>query len=650
MFAFSSLISLILLIIIFQSFHKNWRISFLSACLVWGVILTAITELLSIFSILRFEWIIGSWILMNFVLIGLYLRFFEQQNIFKIRIKISKNLNFSLFQIILLWGVALIVLGIGVVAIVAAPNHSDSMEYHMSRVVHWLQNYSVAHYPTHTPFQLFQNPWSEFAIMHFQVLSGGDRFANFIQWGSMVGSLVGVSLIASQLGAKARGQILATVFCVTLPMGILQGSSTNNDHVVAFWLVCFAYFTLLTMTEGASPANIYRLGASLGLAILTKGTAYIYAFPFCLWLAFWGIKNLRWQVWKPIVSVLLIGLVINLGHYTRNFLMFASPLGLSTQETNQEFSFVILISNVSKNLALHSDIVRNLGLQKIITPLTGIVNKLIQILHGFLGLDVSDPRTMSPKSPNFFVPGLSTNEDTAGNPLHLFVIFISIFALFINQKIKNKFYLIGYFIALLAGFLLFCFLFTWSLPRCRLHLPLFILFSPLIGVVLSQSFNFRITNFLAVLLILLSHTWVLGNNSRPLVGNKSILKTPRIEHYFNTQPKLQRPYVDAVEFINSQQCSKLGLILEGSSFEYPLWRLFQQKGTNVTIRHLNVTNESAVKANNPSFRSFKPCAIISVTRTPDPEKKEIVTQNEVYRQAWSEKWSDGKGEVQVFIQ
>ncbi|MDY7015505.1 MAG: glycosyltransferase family 39 protein [Cyanobacteriota bacterium] len=650
MFAILPAISLIFLSLLFQSIHQSWRESLLSALLVWGVILTAITELLSIFRALQFGWVTTLWLLTNFLIIGIYWRFYRNKTRNRKSLKIKELFNLPLFQTIFLSGVALIVMGIGVVAIVSAPNHSDSMEYHMSRIVHWIQNHSIAHYPTHTPFQLFQNPWSEFAMMHFQILSGGDRFVNLIQWSSMLGSLVGVSLIARQLGANVRGQILATVFCATIPMGILQGSSTNNDHVVALWLVCFAYFTLLTLQEGASLANICKLGASLGLAILTKGTAYIYAFPFCLWLAFWGIKNLRWQVWKPIVGVLLIFLAINLGHYTRNVLMFASPLGLSTQETNKEFSLVIFISNFTKNLALHADIVRNLGLQKIITPLTGIVNKLIQILHNFLGIDVSDPRTMSPKSPKFFVPGLSMNEDTAGNPLHLLLIFISVAVFFINRRIKNKFYLMGYFLALLAGFSLFCFLFTWSLPRCRLHLPLFILFSPFVGVVFSQSFNYRIANVCAALLIVLSHSWVLHNGSRPLLGSKSILTTSRTEHYFNTQPSLKRPYLNAVEFIESQNCSTVGLFFEGSSFEYPLWRLFQQEGKNVKIVHINVTNESAEKADDPPEGNLKPCAVLAVTRNPNQQEQELLDRDEIYHRTWSENWSDGKGVVQVFIQ
>jgi hypothetical protein len=618
MLIFLPFIALIFLLFIIQTNNQNWRDSILSALIGWGVILTIITELLSLSSRFTIAWVALLWLLVDIGLVTVYVQRYRKRAILIIK-SISQGLYDSrqlpLFSIISLSGVALIVALVGLVAIAAAPNHSDSMEYHMSRVMHWIQNASVAHYPTHSVFHLHQNPWSEFAIAHWQILSGGDRFANLVQWGSMVGSIVGVTLIAQQLGATRRGQILAAVVCATIPMGILQGSSTNNDYVVALWLVCFAYFALLTMQAGASLANISRLGVSLGLAILTKGTAYFFAFPFCIWLALWGIVTLRWKIWKPLLMALTIALAINLGHYIRNVDLFGSPLGPSSGETNEVFTLPVFISTVTKNLALHTDIIRLLGLESIFPPLTGIVNKAIRLLHDGLGIDINDPRIMSPRVSRFYVPGLSLYEDTAGNPLHLLIILLSIALLAINKNLWKQRYLLGYCVAIIAGFSLFCFFLTWSPWRCRLHLPLFVLFAAFVGSVLSQSLNFRLTNILAVLLLFVSHPWVLHNSTRPLIGESNIFVLPRTEQYFATQPKLMQPYIQAVEAISSQKCSDIGLVLKHISFEYPLWMLFEEHGAPVTIRHLDVDNESAAKANQPPFRSFTPCATIRIDRT-----------------------------------
>ncbi len=214
---------------------------------------------------------------------------------------------------------------VGVIALIAPPDTFDSMTYHMARVSHWIQNGNVFFYPTSILRQLYMPPWAEFAIAHFQILSGTDRFANIVQWFAMAGSILGISLITAQLGASLKGQIFSAVFCSTIPMGILQGSSTQTDYVVTFWIVCLIYYILLYYSEPKISVMLWA-GMSLGLAILTKGTAYFYAFPFIIWFCFLSIKFFRWNFWKPIALIVALVISINLGHYMRNYNLFGTPI------------------------------------------------------------------------------------------------------------------------------------------------------------------------------------------------------------------------------------------------------------------------------------------------------------------------------------
>lgn len=252
MLVFLPLLALILLILIFEITNHCWRNSTLKASVILGIFLTASTEIFSLFQSINFGFILGYWGLATIGLVSLYYRKISNKK----GVSLSKNIKLSLkgknlspFLALLLFGVFFIAVTVGLIAWNAPPNTWDSMTYHMSRVAHWIQNHSVAHYPTYNLPQLFHPPFAEFAIMHLQILSGSDRFANFVQWFSMIGSIIGVSLIAKELNADLRGQVLAAVFCATIPMGILQASSTQNDYVVAFWLVCLAYFVLLAIKE-----------------------------------------------------------------------------------------------------------------------------------------------------------------------------------------------------------------------------------------------------------------------------------------------------------------------------------------------------------------------------------------------------------------
>ncbi len=647
MFIFFPLIALILLFLIFYKRDDDWRNSTLSASIVWGVFLTLVTEILSSFKLLRFGWLFGGWGLLILILAFIYFGLVrKEKRIARLdkKFKRHKAAKIPLFLIVLLGSGIFVVAVVCLTALIAPPNNWDSMDYHMARVAHWIQNYSVAHYPTNYLPQLYQQPWAEFTIMHFQILSGGDHFANLVQWFSMVGSILGVSLIAKQLGADLRGQIFSAVVAATIPMGILQGSSTQNDYVVSFWLVCFVYYVLLAVKDRISWVHSLKIGTSLGLAIFTKGTAYIYAFPFFVLLLLAGIKRLRWKLWKPILTITLLVVLINLGHDLRNFELFGNPLG-SDKYTNDVFSIPIFISNIIRNISLH-------------TGTIGLVNsgmyKLIELLHMVLGVDMSDPHTTWPGE-EFRLRTFSNNEDSAGNLVHLLIILFAIFVFITQENFRKQRYLGIYLVTVAGGFFLFCFLLKWQPWNSRLHLPIFILFSPFVGVVLSKFSNYRIANCIAIFIILSALPWILFNSSRPLLfsmdrqayvengkvvfSSKNLWNTSRIEQYFNDRPKLKAPYVEAVDFVKSKSCSNVGLSLVKEHWEYPFWVLLQKNEKQAAhIEHVNVNNISAVLSNIYPYKNFTPCAIISVESSKGKDRQqeeEIVTQKADYVKEWS---------------
>src|SRR5260370_32670516 len=111
-------------------------------------------------------------------------------------------------------------------------------------------------------------------MLHTYILSGGDRFINLIQWFGCLTSIVAVAAIAKEFGVDLRGQLLAALFCVTLPNGILQATGAKNDYLLAAWLACAAYFLLRAScgSRRGSRFDIVLAGLALGLALGTKAT------------------------------------------------------------------------------------------------------------------------------------------------------------------------------------------------------------------------------------------------------------------------------------------------------------------------------------------------------------------------------------------
>ena len=164
-------------------------------------------------------------------------------------------------------------------------------------------------------------------MLHSELLWGGDRWVNMVEAISLLGCLIAVSLIAKGLGAGAWGQILAAVVCVAIPEGLLEASGPMNTYVVSFWMAVTLAF-LLSANEAAGWLDVVCAGLATGLAVFTKGTAYIYL-PFLMIACWWmgsGAARVRILKRVPVILALMIG--INAAQYVRCYQLTGTPLGL----------------------------------------------------------------------------------------------------------------------------------------------------------------------------------------------------------------------------------------------------------------------------------------------------------------------------------
>lgn len=620
-----------------------WRSSFLSASIIWGILLTLSTEVLSIFNLITFSGVLGFWVLACLVCMLFVWRLWRGNSGFLNKSK-TRNLKrtFRRSEIMLLSGIAFIIIIVGLIALLTPPNGWDSMNYRMSRVFHWIQNKNIAPYPTNILRQLTYTPGLEFVIAHFQILSGGDHFANLVQWLCMLGSVIGVSLIAREFGADRRGQIFSALFCATIPMGILQGSSTQADYAASFWIISFVYYILLISRAGPKRFSLLMAGFSLGLALLAKATAYIYTVPFLIWFIFSVLKKFGRRAWKTPLLIVMCAFFINVGYYIRAFVLRAYPLSrLGFIARNVDFiadrmTAPLFISNVARNIALH------LG-----TPfkiVNNVIYEAIRSIHLVLGVPIDGPRGLA-----FHIP-LSLYEGDAGNFLHFILIAASIviFSVTYRKKEKKFFY---YPALLIAGFFMFCFLIDWAPWHSRYHLPLFVLFCPFVAMAFSGISDRKIINCISFFLILLSLPWLFFNTSRPLIFKmgefiksnriKNIFNTDRIKQYFIMRPELKKSYAEAVRFIESEGHSDIGMILHEYNSEYAFLVLFQKiKDRKFRIEHVKIDNSSSIYYDRHPFKGFNPSAIISLKPN---GKNKIVHKEKVYAREWS------SGSVSVFI-
>ena len=583
-----------------------------------GVALSASTELLGLVGGLTFGWLLPSWLVV-LAATGVFLANLRECCGLR-RVDRPPPLPGVLDLVIAGW-VAIVVALLGAIALFAVPITPDSMSYHLARVAHWGQNHTVAFYPTHIVRQLYQPPWAEYAMLHLYILAAGDRLANLVQWVAMAVSLVGVSVITRQLGAGPRGQLLSAFVCATIPMGILQASTTQNDYVVALWLVCLTS-ALLAIGSHRGSFPVLGAGASLGLAILTKGTANVFALPFLLVFLAMGRDRPMARKLEQGLLIGLCALALNAPQYLRNFELFGSPLGPGGEGTyrymNDGFSPFFVVSNLLRNVGLHAG-----------TPWQGAnvqIERAVDAMHRAMGIALDAPRSTWPGT-QFEVRPPAAQEELAGNGLHLVLIAVAMVAAWRGGGDRRRRAFAG---CLLVAFLLFCVVLRWQPWHSRLHLPLFVLGAPLVGVVFERLRP----ALLAIVLLLLAGSsvyFLTGNKAHPLVGRRSVF----IRTWAEQRERHAGPaYVGAARFVMSMGCADVGLALGGDNREYFLWGTLADAGWHGRIESVLVTNASALTRPAVGSRvGFRPCAIIRQDAGTSGAERTLGAQS--YRTIWS---------------
>ena len=576
----------------------------------FGVALTLITEGLSLGHRLTPSWLAASWALAG----GLALWALRRRRFAEASVARATPMPRGVP-----WTIGAILAVTGMIAVLAPPNNWDSMTYHMPRVAHWSQAESVAHYPTHILRQLWLGPWAEYAITHLYVLTGGDRLANLVQWAAFAGCVIGSAIVAGELGGGPRARAVAAVACVTLPMAIAQASSTQNDLVGSFWLLSLGYWVLrFRVTPSAGTAAL--IGVSGGLAGLTKLPVWFLALPWLLaFVAITGsIGRRRATGWVLVAG--LSAVALNAGHVGRTALLLRS--GEPTAQSGVAGSldrlppvWTMYVNTTLDPRAVASNALRNAALH-LATPsdrVNGWLERAIVGAHHVMGIDPNDRRTtLGGGFPEFRVGPLVVHEDVSGNPLHLLAGLVAGVIIWRRREAFGA--PVRLWVCLsLASAIVFMVALKWQPWNSRLHLPLFVLLSPLLGVALESRRRLAAAwavSFCLLALPSLAVTW-----PRTLIGPDSVLTMPRTAQQFRNHPKLQPVYEAATGVVGDMRCTRVGLVLGWDDLEYPFWPLLRARvGSEFRMEHVLVQNASARL--EPSVSSV-PCALLVVGREVD---------------------------------
>ena len=445
-------------------------------------------------------------------------------------------------------GLAIVLATVLLVGLVSPPSYPVSMANGMMRVAIWLQQGSLAAYATPWLAQISQPPLVSYQIAQLTSLGGGDWVASVPEWLALAGCSLVASLLARALGQSLRVQLLAAVIAATLPMGLLQGSSTQGNLLAAYWVLCFV---LLLAQHLRSPA-LWRLvccGLAAGFALLAASTAFVVLPAVAVVLGLYGGVACRRprHALLALAAAAALALVVNFGHFARNAQVFDHPVApIFAGETNDQLDLTVLTSNLMRNSLVHWSLPNAAFGEWVLDAVSALVGGIPEPPAATAGATLEQSR----------LPHRIKETETP-NFLHHWLLVIAAIGL-LTHLARGRAASPPLLVCLLAGWLAsivaFAAVLQWQFGNSRQQVALFMLGAPLAAVFLTRALegsrlpvgserasesSWRLRT-VSVGLLIASAPWLLFKESAPLLPNPvaaapttSIFARPRAEGYFS---------------------------------------------------------------------------------------------------------------------
>ena len=570
---------IITLINIFWFYYKRNRSiskSSMYTLIVFSILVVLITEISSYFKVYNYTYSFLYWGITALVSSFVYVR----SNLLPFNnLKSTIKSNKIIILVSVLFFLLLFIQGI-----LYPPNNWDSMTYHMARIAHWVMNQSVYPYPTHIYRQIYQPPLAEWIIAQVCILNKADYFANAIQLIFLVASIGVINQIMLLWNQSKRRRIIAICIAFTTPSVFMQATSTQNDIVVSFFLLSTVFFLIDYFKRFNISSAIY-IGLSIGLAIVTKGTALVYLIPiigFCLFVLWKAFSQKQINFGKFLQHFFVIAtlcITIAFPHFYRNYELSGDIFGASDDHYfNKNITLKSTGLNLLKNIANHGS-----------TPITSkLTNQIVEKTHLTLKIPIND-ENYSYKGIHFKLNTWNHNEDEVSNFLQIVLFAGVLFFVILNWKKIEPLIKFSALFCLLT-FCLFSFLLKWQPWHMRLQVPLFIMASIPIALFLDHFSLKKIVSPILCISVAYCLFLALLNPNRPIIKNTKQAKlVTRFDNYFIAMPSYEKEYKIWRYKLKSKTPVKWDV--HGDTWEYPIY-YDCYKSKRKAFKSINIQNQT----------------------------------------------------------
>ncbi|MER7007984.1 hypothetical protein ABT297_33750 [Dactylosporangium sp. NPDC000555] len=463
-----------------------------------------------------------------------------------------------------------------VIALMSPPNNFDSQTYHLPKVEHWAARGSVDFYPTIIDRQLAMAPGAEYILLHLRLLTGGDALYNLVQLAAGVGAVLIASRITAQLGGGRRAQLVAALIFGTIPMVLLEATSTQTDLVTALWVGSVATLVLDELRRRTSWPAVLLMGTAAGLTLVTKATGLLAAGPL---LVVWFAAQLRQRPAGRAVPLTVAVVLAKAAVIAGIMALISGPFLWRVQTTYEHpLGPGHLRDSISMQRHDPASVLINalrIGETALQTPAGPVAAGPIRGLAHAIGVD-PDARDITYWNTTYPYESWPPDEDRVSLPVQGTLILIGA-AVLLWRRSPARLYAAVFWIAVLA----YVTTVKWQPWGNRLIVFLILLGTPLAALWVDRLLAARRRAIAGATALALAGGALAGVFAvsygwpRRLVGHGSVFITSTQDERFIRRPEWGKDYVWAADAVRSSGAKRVGLLQGYNTWEYPWWILLR---------------------------------------------------------------------------
>lgn len=585
-------ISFLLLYLCFLDLDKKRIEAWAKAMAVWCVLLFFSTEALSFFSRINQVSIFIFWMIVSLSAL-LWLTKKRKWLLFATEAK---------FFCKMLWQNKLLALFCGIVtglSVLTVPYNWDSMTYHLTRIMNWAQNQSVAHYASHSIRQIVSPTFHEFVCLQIFLLSDKrDALFHLVQCASYFTNAWLVYEISRKLGCTEKFCKVGILLFCAMPIAFGEALTTQNDNLACVFLLLFCYYLLDFLhidrkieISKSSCGKVVIMSVCIGFGYLTKPTVSIgmavmaiILLVICIIRRDSVIKLVKLLCLSVpvILAVIIPEAVRNIHTFGAIFTTITGPRQL-VGTLDPRYLFINGLKNFSFNLPVD-----------FVTNSEHIIAAVVYKAAALLCVDINHPsisedgRIFSLGSAN------SMGHDTAVNAAILYISLGCFFWFLYHRKRAGSFpKLYTSMVAVL--YIIICSVIRWEPFVSRYMLPYLALLCPM-AVIWIEDISLNAKNVILKKFCLPIICWIGITGLVALItyhgGIISRQDMSRPYGYFTNRSDIAEEYVQVCETVKERGYELIGIVCMEDDYEYPIYYMLKRSADR--IRHIMVSNETSV--------------------------------------------------------